>query len=354
MFRFESDYTEGAIPEILARLSETNFEQTAGYGEDAHTERAKALIRKACEAPDASVWLLVGGTQANRTVITQLLRPHQGVLCADCGHIGIHESGAIEASGHKVLPLPSDQGRVTADQIEEAYTAHITNADADHMVQPGMVYLSHPSEFGTLYTKEEMTAISAVCRRLSLPLYIDGARLGYGLSAAENDLTLPDLAKLADVFTIGGTKVGALFGEAVVFTGDAYCRDFRYLIKQGGGLLAKGRLLGIQFETLFEDENGEEPADAAATRYCRIAAHADRLADRLRKTFAAAGFEDAYPSGTDQIFVKALDEKLESLKKEFAFSFWEKADESHSLVRFCTSWATREEAVEALENALHH
>ena len=337
MIRFECDYTEGAHRRILERLLATNEEQTPGYGDDGHTARAKEYIRAACAAPDADVWLLVGGTQANKTVIKHLLRPHQGALCAVTGHINVHESGAIESTGHKVLALPSRDGKLTAAQIEEAYLAHWNDETHEHMVQPGMVYLSHPTENGTTYTKAELTAISAVCRRLGLYLYLDGARLGYGLASEGNDLTLPDIARLCDVFYIGGTKVGALFGEAVVIPNPAVKKDFRYLIKQEGGLLAKGRLLGIQFETLFEDG-----------LYYEISAHADRLAMKLRDAFAAKGIPFLYESTTNQQFPILPDSAVEILAKKYAFSSWGRVDETHTAVRFATSWATKEESVDAL------
>lgn len=337
MIRFECDYTEGAHRRILERMLETNEDQTAGYGDDEHTARARDLIRTACEAPDADVYLLVGGTQANKTIISHILRPHQGAICANTGHINVHESGAIEATGHKVMPLPSDDGKITAAQIEEAWQAHWNDGTHEHMVQPGMVYISHPTENGTTYTKAELTAISEVCRTRGLILYMDGARLGYGLMSEGNDLYLPDIARLCDVFYIGGTKVGALFGEAVVICNPALKKDFRYMIKQGGGLLAKGRLLGIQFETLFEDG-----------LYYEISAHADRLAMKLRDAFAAKGYSFLYKSVTNQQFPILPDSVIRALEEKYAFSFWCRVDDTHSAVRFCTSWATREENVDAL------
>lgn len=337
MIRFECDYTEGAHRRILERMLETNEDQTPGYGEDVHSERAKEYIRAACEAPDADVWLLVGGTQANKTVISHTLRPHQGALCAVTGHINVHESGAIEATGHKVLALPSDDGKLTAAQIEEAWQAHWNDGTHEHMVQPGMVYISHPTENGTTYTKQELTAISAVCRRRGLYLYLDGARMGYGLMSEGNDLFLPDIARLCDVFYIGGTKVGALLGEAVVITNPALKTDFRYIIKQEGGLFAKGRLIGIQFETLFEDG-----------LYYEISAHADRLAMKLHDAFAKKGFPFRYASVTNQQFPILPDDIIRKLEQKYAFSFWCRVDETHSAVRFATSWATKEESVDAL------
>lgn len=336
MIRFECDYAEGAHPSILARMQETNLTQTPGYGEDAHCENARAYIRRDCGAPQAAVYFLVGGTQANATVIASILRPHQGVLSAVSGHINVHESGAIEATGHKVLALPSADGKITAEQIENAAAAHENDDTHEHMVQPGMVYISHPTENGTTYNKAELTAISEVCHRRKLPLFLDGARLGYGL-AAERSLTLPDIARLCDVFYIGGTKVGALFGEAVVITNPALQSDFRYHIKQRGGLLAKGRLLGIQFETLLE--NG---------LYYRLGEQAVAFARELRGAFEQKGFPMRYDSRSNQQFPILPDAALEQLAERYAFSFWERMDDSHSAVRFCTSWATTPEAVRGL------
>ena len=251
MIRFDCDYVEGAHEMILRRMLETNMQQTAGYGEDEICESARQKIRATCDAPEAAVHFLVGGTQANATVIASILRPHQGVLCAATGHINVHETGAVEALGHKVLPLPHTEGKITAEQVRQAVEAHYADAAFEHIVQPGMVYISHPTEYGTLYSLAELTALSEVCRACRLPLFLDGARLGYGLAAG--DVTLPDLARLCDVFYIGGTKCGALLGEAVVICDPALQKDFRYHIKQRGGMLAKGRLLGIQFDVLFTD-----------------------------------------------------------------------------------------------------
>lgn len=337
MIRFECDYSEGAHPRILERLAQTNLEQTPGYGVDEHCRHARELILEACQAPQAEVAFLVGGTQANQTVIASLLRPYQGALCAQTGHINVHETGAIEATGHKVLPLPQKDGKITAAAVEEACAAHWADATHEHMVQPGMVYLSQPTEVGTLYTRRELENIRAVCDKYSIPLYIDGARCGYGLGAAENDVTLADLARLAHVFYIGGTKVGALFGEAVVICDPALQRDFRYMIKRQGGMLAKGRLLGIQFETLFT--NG---------LYEQLGRHAVELAGRVRRAFEEKGVEMAYPSHTNQQFPILTQAQREKLGEKYAFSFWEQVDEDRAAVRFCTSWATREEDVDAL------
>ena len=334
---FPCDYNEGAHPKILERLIETNMEQTVGYGEDAYCAAAAEKIRKACGNEDLAVHFLVGGTQTNVTVIDTALRSHQGVLCADTGHINVHETGAVEACGHKVLGLASADGKITAAQVEEAYQEHIHNSSFEHMVQPKMVYISNPTELGTIYSKEELTALSAVCRKNGLYLFMDGARLGYGLVAPDNDLTLEDIAKLCDVFYIGGTKVGALFGEAVVISHEELKRDFRYFIKQKGGMLAKGRLLGLQFDTLFTDN-----------LYWEISKNAIRLAEKLREAFQQKGYPYLVPNRTNQVFVIMPDADLKKLAEKFGYSYDHRIDETHSAVRFCTSWATKEENVDAL------
>ena len=337
MIRFNCDYSEGAHERIMARMLETNMEQTPGYGEDIHCERARELIKVACNAPSADIHFLVGGTQTNLTVIDAALRSHQGVIGAESAHINVHETGSIEACGHKVLTLPSSDGKITAEQVDKAYKAHINDESFEHMVQPKMVYISNPTELGTIYSKAELEAISKVCKANGLYLFMDGARLGYGLASKENDLSLEDIANLCDVFYIGGTKVGALFGEAVVITNSELKPDFRYFIKQKGGMLAKGRLLGIQFETLFEDG-----------LYMEISEHAARLADKLRYAFKAAGYDFLVDSPTNQIFPIMPDEKLDKLRENYSFSYQQRIDETHSAVRFCTSWATKEENVDKL------
>ncbi len=337
MIRFNCDYSEGAHEKILERLIQTNMEQTPGYGEDVHCERARELIKAACNAPDADVHFLVGGTQTNLTVISAALRLHQGVIGAESAHINVHETGSIEACGHKVLVLPSDDGKITAKQVEDCYQAHINDEAFEHMVQPKMVYISNPTELGTIYSKSELEELSGVCKKNGLYLFMDGARLGYGLAAADNTLSLEDIAALCDVFYIGGTKVGALFGEAVVITNPLLKPDFRYIIKQKGGMLAKGRLLGIQFETLFENN-----------LYMKIAEHADRLADKLREAFTKEGYPFLVENQTNQIFPVMPDEKLAKLKEKYSFSYQQRIDETHSAVRFCTSWATKAEDVEKL------
>lgn len=337
MIRFNCDYLEGAHPRILEKLAETNFAQTLGYGEDEYCDRARAVIREKCSAPNAHVQFLVGGTQTNTTVIASILRPYQGVLCAETGHINVHETGAIEATGHKVLPLPSEDGKITAAQVQEAYDLHWADGSNEHIVQPGMVYISHPTENGTLYTKEELKSLYETCKKLELPLFLDGARLGYGLMSQGTDVTWKDLAAFTDVFYIGGTKVGALFGEAVVISNPALAKDFRYMIKQRGGMLAKGRLLGIQFLTLLEDGLYEE-----------IAGKAVEQAMRLKEAFLEKGFPLLYDSYTNQQFPIIANSQLTQLEEKYSFELWSRIDEEYSAVRFCTSWATKEEDVAAL------
>lgn len=337
MIRFNSDYTEGCHPAILERLTETNMEQTAGYGMDAYCARAAARIKEICEAPDADVHFLVGGTQTNVTVISAALRHYQGVITATSGHINVHETGALEACGHKCLAIDSADGKLTAEQIAAYTDAHFADASVEHTVQPKMVYISNPTEVGTIYKKAELEEISRVCRERKLYLFMDGARLGYGLACRENDLTFSDIARLTDVFYIGGTKVGALFGEAVVITNDALKVDFRYNIKQHGGMLAKGRLLGIQFLTLFEEN-----------RYMEISVHAARLAERLREELTALGVTFLVDSPTNQQFPILPDAVLLELEKKYVYEYQKRMDETHSAVRFCTCWATDKEAVEAL------
>ncbi|WP_432358110.1 threonine aldolase family protein [Sporosarcina sp. UB5] len=339
MIRFENDYAEGAHKRILERLMETNEEQTPGYGMDEYCEKARTSIRKACHVENADIHFLVGGTQTNTTIISSILRPHQGAVSATTGHIAVHETGAIEATGHKVLTLPSDDGKIKAEQVKELYDAHWNDDAHEHTVQPGLVYISHPTENGTTYSKSELEELSKVCRECGLPLMLDGARLGYGLVSKDNDLSLADIARLCDVFYIGGTKIGALFGEAVVIINDDLKKDFRYLIKQRGGLLAKGRLLGIQFETLFEDG-----------LYYEISKHAVEMAMLIRETFVKKGYSLRYDSNTNQQFPILPNDVVAKLGKKYSFSFWEKVDATQSVVRFCTSWATKKENVEMLIN----
>lgn len=350
MIHFHCDYQEGCAPEILARLQATNMEQTIGYGQDPYSQEAKALIAKLCgidtqqgerlwreKDTAGSVHLLVGGTQTNTLVINALLRPHQGVIAADSGHINVHETGAIEHCGHKVMAQATTDGKLTAAQVQDVILSHLYDPNIEHMVQPGMVYISFPTETGMLYTKQELTALSAICRQYELPLYIDGARLGYGLMAPAADITLRELAALADVMYIGGTKQGALFGEALVVCNPKYRKDLRYLIKQSGGMLAKGRLIGIQFLTLMQND-----------LYWQLAAKAVRQALSIRQALLDKGYRMASESPTNQQFVIIADNKLNELKTRYLFDYCERVDEAHSMVRICTSWATRDEDVNQL------
>lgn len=341
MIYFNSDYLEGAHPAILRALNDTNMMQTIGYGEDEICCAAREKIKAACRAPEADVHFLVGGTQTNTTVIAAILRPYQGVLSAVSGHINCHETGAIESTGHKVITLPTDNGKISARQIADYVEWHTNDESVEHIVYPGMVYISHPTEGGTLYTKQELTEIYATCRRYHLPLFIDGARLGYGLMADGTDLTLPDIAHLCDVFYIGGTKVGALFGEAVVIMDPALKDHFRPVVKQRGAMLAKGRLLGIQFDTLFTDD-----------LYCTISRHAIEMAYQIRDIFVSHGYPLLFDSPTNQQFFIIPDSDLAVLRKEFGYEYWERVDETHSGVRFCASWATTQENVDALRKAV--
>jgi len=337
MIYFNNDYSEGCHPAVLEALTKTNLEQTPGYGEDCYCRRAADKIRALCGWDDLYVQFLVGGTQTNLTVIAAALRPHQGALGPESAHINVHETGAVEATGHKVLSVPSADGKITADQVRDTVKAHREDSSFEHMVQPKLVYISNPTEYGTLYTLAELEALSEACRDLGLYLFLDGARLGYGLAAKGNDVTMEDLARLCDVFYIGGTKVGALFGEAVVISNPAIAEDFRYLIKQRGGMLAKGRLLGVQFDALLEDD-----------LYFKIAAQADALADQLRNCIDELGYSYLVPGVTNQVFPILPDALLEKLAREFSFTEMGRYDETHRTVRFCTSWATRQEQMDAL------
>ena len=341
MIYFQCDYEEGCHPAILKRLNETNLEQTVGYSMDPYCASAREKIKKAVGRPDADVHFLVGGTQTNMTVIAAALKPWQGAICADTGHIACHETGAVEATGHKVLALSSEDGKITAAQIEETVKKHYEDGSREHIVQPGMVYISFPTESGTLYSKQELTDIYAVCKAHDMPLFIDGARLGYGLQSPACDVTLPELANLCDVFYIGGTKVGAMFGEAVVFTKQNAPRHFLTLVKQKGALLAKGWLLGLQFDTLFTDE-----------LYWKISRRAIETAELLKEVLRENELPFYLESPTNQQFVVLENEQMEALKPHVAFSFWEKLDEKHTVVRFATSWATTKEEIMELADLL--
>ena len=334
---FASDDMEGAHPLILQRLMETNLLKTMGYGLDEYSASAKEKIRQACGTPDADIFFLAGGTQTNATVIDALLHSYQGVIAADTGHISGHEAGAIEFGGHKVLTIPHHDGKLSAADVRTYLDRYWADGNHEHMVMPGMVYLSQPTEYGTLYSLEVLSEISAVCRERKIPLYLDGARLAYALACPENDVTLPDLGKLCDVFYIGGTKCGALFGEAVVIPQHDYIPHFFPIIKQHGALLAKGRIAGIQFETLFTDG-----------LYFEIGKTAMEAADRIRKALIEKGYTLAIQSPTNQIFITLDDEAAAALSEKVEMSFWEKPDAHHTVFRIATSWATGREETDAL------
>lgn len=341
MIYFNSDYLEGAHPALMAKLNETNMVQTVGYGEDEYCAAARVKIQNACQAPEADVHFLVGGTQTNTTVIAAVLRPWQGVLCAVSGHINCHEAGAIESTGHKVITLPTTNGKITAQQVQEYVEWHRNDESTEHIVQPGMVYISYPTEGGTLYSKAELTELYDVCRRYGLPLFIDGARLGYGVMADGADLTLPEIAHLCDVFYIGGTKCGALCGEAVVFCGMHAPAHPIPRIKQHGALLAKGRLTGVQFEALFTDG-----------LYFEIGRQAIETAQALRRVLHERGYQFFLETPTNQQFVILPNEDMARIREHASIEYWEKYDETHTVVRFCTSWATTQEDIDALAAVL--
>ena len=335
MIRFECDYITGAHPKVLQALVDSNLEPHPGYGEDEYCARAAQLIRELCQAPEADVHFLVGGTQTNTTVIASALRPHQGVISTELGHIALHETGAIESTGHKVLTVPTQDGKLTAQQVEQVCREHLEDEAMEHKVQPGMVYLSHPTELGTVYTRAELEAICAAAHRYHIPVFVDGARLAYGLAAS--DITMPDLARLADVFYIGGTKSGALFGEAVVITNDSLKRDFRYFIKQRGALLAKGRLLGVQFLALLSDGLYEQIGQQAVAQALRI-----------KKAFQDKGWPFLVDSPTNQQFVVVPDPVYERICQSYSTEHNGKPDPDHTAIRFCTTWSTRDEDIDAL------
>ena len=341
MIYFHNDYSEGCCPQILDRMIATNLEQTPGYGEDLYCASAADKIRRTCDNNNLAVHFLLGGTQANLTVISAALRPHQGVIGAVSAHIHVHETGAVEATGHKVLAVPSADGKITPVQVARVVLEQRNSGAVEHMVQPKMVYISNSTELGTVYTLQELKDLRSVCDEYGLYLFLDGARLGYALTAKESDVTLKDLAKLCDVFYIGGTKVGALFGEAVVIRNPAINEDFRYLIKQKGAMLAKGRLLGLQFDTLFTDD-----------LYFQVAEKANRQAEQIRQTLHSLGYRLLVDNGSNQIFPILPDALLDELGKNFTFTEQERVDDHYRAVRFCTSWATKQENVDALCNAL--
>ena len=337
MLFFENDYGYGAHPKVLEHLMETNMEAVSGYGNDKFTASAAEKIKKAADCQDAQVYFLTGGTQTNMVVIDTLLRPYEGVVASSCGHVNTHEAGAIESTGHKVLTLPHHDGKIDATELDEYCATFYADGNYTHMVFPGCVYISQATEYGTLYTLAELEAIRKVCTKYDMPLFIDGARLGYALTATGNDVTLEDIARIADVFYIGGTKVGAMFGEAVVFTHGNMPKNFVTLVKQHGALLAKGWLLGVQFDTLFTDD-----------LYCRIARHANDAADRIREVLVERGYTLTFDAPTNQIFITLDNATSERLQRNVRLGFMEKADDTHTVMRICTSWATTDEQVEQL------
>lgn len=341
MLSFESDYVAGAHPEVLKNLVATNMESLGGYGEDIYCKHATEKIKKACECENADVYFLAGGTQANLVIISSLLDSYEGVISADTGHVNGHEAGAIEYTGHKVITLPNRDGKILAVQIDDYIGNFYENDSHSHMVFPGMVYISHPTEYGTLYSKNELMEISEICKKYKIPFFIDGARLGYGLASKNTDVTLPDIAKFCDVFYIGGTKVGALCGEAVVFTHGNTPKHFVTKIKQHGALLAKGRLLGVQFDALFSNN-----------LYFEISKHAIKMAGKLVAVLKEKGYRFFLESPTNQQFIILENAKMNELRKNVSFCFWEKYDENHSVVRLATSWSTQEEDVEELKKYL--
>ena len=334
---FASDYMKGAHPAIMERLVETNMMETGGYGLDPFSDSARDKIRMACEAPRARVEFLVGGTQTNATVIDALLRSHQGVVAAHTGHIATHEAGAIEAGGHKVLTVPHKNGKISPDTVRIFLDDYYNDDNCEHMVMPGMVYISHPTEYGTLYTREELQALHEICRQYRIPLYLDGARLAYALACPANDISLADLAVYCDVFYIGGTKCGALFGEAVVVPDPDLIPGFFFIIKQHGALLAKGRILGIQFDTLFTDG-----------LYERIGAPAIEAADKIRTNLQKKDYRLCFDSPTNQLFCIMDNEKLQKLGEKVEYSFWEKYDDANTIIRLATDWSITPEKTDAL------
>lgn len=341
MISFASDYVAGAHPRVLKRLVETNLEHLSGYGTDKYCLSAAEKIKKACKCPDAEVFFLVGGTQTNQVTISTMIDDHEGVMSPKTGHIGVHEAGAIEYTGHKVLELPAENGKIKSEDVKAYLENFYSDGSYDHMVFPGMVYISFPTEYGTIYSKSELESIYSVCKEYEIPLFIDGARLGYGLNSLGCDVTLSDIAKLCDVFYIGGTKVGALCGEAVVFTHNNAPKHFLTKVKQHGAMLAKGRLLGVQFDTLFTDD-----------LYMNISKHAIDMAEKLKKMFTEKGYEFFLDSPTNQQFIILENQEVEQLKEKVEFSCWEKYDNTHTVVRFATSWSTTEEELEYLRGLL--
>lgn len=341
MYLFHNDYNVCCHPKVMERMVEMQSVQMTSYGQDTCCDRAADMIRGLCEDRNLAVHFLVGGTQTNLTVISAALRPHQAVLGVQTAHINVHETGSIEAVGHKIVALPSGDGKITAQQIEKTMLAQLADESAEHIVQIKMVYISNSTELGTIYTRKELEAISAVCRKYGLYLFMDGARLSYALTAEDSDVSFADLARLCDVFYMGGTKCGAMFGEAVVIANPAIAEDFRYLIKQKGAMLAKGWLLGLQFEALLQDD-----------LYLEVARQANRYAQQLRETITSLGYQMLIDTTTNQIFPILPNELLEKLSGEFTYTMQETISDTHKAVRFCTSWATTRESVDALCDAL--
>ena len=341
MLSFLSDYTEGAHPEVLQHLMDRNLVTLPGYGFDEDTDEAKRKIMAACGRDDLQIWFLTGGTQTNMFAISTMLRSCEGVIAADTGHVCGHEAGAIEYSGHKVLTVPNVEGKVTVENLDKLMKAFYADESNEHTVQPGMVYISHPTEYGTLYSKAELSALSEACHKYGLPLYMDGARMGYGLMSPASDVTLHDICEYTDLFYIGGTKVGALCGEALIFTKQNMPRNFLALVKQRGGLLAKMRVVSQQFDALFTDE-----------LYFRLSKHAIEMAMMLKEMVLRKGYKLHMDSYTNQQFVIVSRQKLEELRENVRFNIWEWLDDDTAAIRFATSWATTKESIEELEKLL--
>lgn len=341
MLSFESDYLTGAHPKILQRLIETNLETLSGYGADHYCTSAKEKIAKACGCPDAQVEFLEGGTQTNAVIVSTMLKDYEGVICATTGHLNTHEAGAIEYTGNKVMLVPHKDGKISAQMLKQYITDFYNDGNHEHMVFPGMTYISQPTEYGTLYTKKELTDIADVCHEYKIPLFVDGARLGYGLMSRTNDVSLEDLAEICDVFYIGGTKVGALCGEAVVFTKHNRPDHFVNQMKKRGALMAKGRVLGVQFDTLFTDN-----------LYMEISKHAIDMAEEMKALFKSKNIQIFLESPTNQQFIVLDNKKAEELSKHVVLNFWEKYDETHTVYRFATCWSTTEEDIKALAAVL--
>ena len=342
MISFECDYNNGACQQVIDNLVRFNDAKPTPYGFDEFSERAKALIRKACGLPEAQIFFLTGGTQTNATTIDSMLYQYEGVICVGSGHINVHEAGAVEFTEHKIITLPDTDGKLEAKVLDKYLDDYMHDGNKDHAVHPGLVYITFPTEFGTLYSAKELNDIYQVCQSYEIPLYIDGARLGYGLMAADNDITLPYLARHCDVFYIGGTKIGALCGEAVVFTNRKAHKHFFSIQKQHGAVIAKGALIGLQFEALFTDD-----------LYFKLSEHAIKMAMRMKEIFTRKGFKFLVDSPTNQQFVIINNEQAERLGQKVAFTHFGQTDHYHTICRFVTSWATTDEEIDTLENILN-